>query len=182
MQRVVLDACVLFPPLTRRLILDTAEAGLFAPRWSERILEEWRRAAAGKNGGDTAGPIAAMTHRWPDACLPEALDLEATLALPDPADAHVVAVAADRAETILTFNMRDFPARALAGLGLTARHPDGFLWELLSRAPGPVGQVLTTALADHDAADPSAGRRALKRARLSRLGKAWEAMRGAEGG
>ena len=42
--RVVLDACVLFPTVMREVLLGCAAAGLFAPRWSARILEEWARA------------------------------------------------------------------------------------------------------------------------------------------
>ena len=36
-------AClILFPPLVRGLLMSAAEAGLFAPIWSQRILDEWR--------------------------------------------------------------------------------------------------------------------------------------------
>ena len=42
--RAVLDACVLYPPVLRDLLLGCAEAGLYEPKWSERILEEWARA------------------------------------------------------------------------------------------------------------------------------------------
>jgi len=42
--RVVLDACVLYPPVLREILLGAASAGLYDPLWSERILEEWARA------------------------------------------------------------------------------------------------------------------------------------------
>ncbi len=86
---------------------------------------------------------------------------------------------AGRADLLLTFNLRDFPRRALAGAdpghALEARHPDGFLWELLSLAPGPMAGVVAAALAQAGIA-PGRARAALKRAHLPRLGKAWEAL------
>jgi hypothetical protein len=44
--RALLDACVLYPDILRRLLLGAADAGLFVPVWSERVLDEWSRAAA----------------------------------------------------------------------------------------------------------------------------------------
>ncbi len=49
--RVMLDACVLYPTVMREVLLGCAKRGLFEPRWSVRILEEWARAA-GKLGAD----------------------------------------------------------------------------------------------------------------------------------
>ena len=42
--RVLIDACVLYPTVMREVILGAARLGLFEPRWSDRILEEWARA------------------------------------------------------------------------------------------------------------------------------------------
>ncbi|MEM6276609.1 MAG: PIN domain-containing protein, partial [Pseudomonadota bacterium] len=44
--KILLDACVLYPTVQREILLKTARAGVFTPLWSDRILEEWRRAAA----------------------------------------------------------------------------------------------------------------------------------------
>ena len=52
----VLDANVLFPTVLREILSDVAQAGLFRPLWSARILEEWRRAATRQ--GDDVGSIA----------------------------------------------------------------------------------------------------------------------------
>ena len=53
------------------------------------------------------------------------------LALPDPDDVHVLAAAlAAGAATILTMNLRDFPASALAPHHVVAVHPDDFLCKL----------------------------------------------------
>ena len=64
--RIVIDACVLYPTVMREVVLGAAEAGLFAPRWSARILEEWARAARkiGPEGETIArGEIAAVQAR-----------------------------------------------------------------------------------------------------------------------
>jgi hypothetical protein len=37
---IVLDACVLFPMYLRDTLLSTAEAGLYLPYWSQKILDE----------------------------------------------------------------------------------------------------------------------------------------------
>ena len=43
---VVLDACALMPTILRRLLLRVAATGAYAPVWSARIGDEWRRNAA----------------------------------------------------------------------------------------------------------------------------------------
>jgi hypothetical protein len=40
MPSVLLDACVLFPMYLRDTLLSTAEAGLYVPYWSQKILDE----------------------------------------------------------------------------------------------------------------------------------------------
>ena len=179
--RVVLDACVLFPPVLREILLGCAGRGLFTPLWSARILEEWARATR------RLGPEAELAARaeavrvslaFPQAAVAPRAGLEARLHLPDPDDIHVLATAiAGHADTILTFNATDFPRGLLAAEGIVRRDPDGFLWELWSFHPGPVAEAVAEV---HRRAEALAGRpvslRALlKRARLSRLGKALDA-------
>lgn len=178
---IFLDACVLYPPLVRGILLGAAEKGLFTPRWSRRVLDEWRIAAA-RNGGPAAESgaeaiAARMAERFPGGEVTAGPGVEMAIDLPDPADAHVLAGAlAAGAEVLLTFNLRDFPARRLAAPGIVARHPDGFLWELLSAAPDEMGGAIRAAAAAAGAETPEETRRALKRARLPRLGKAWYAI------
>lgn len=177
---VFLDACVLYPPLVRALLLGAAGAGLLRPRWSERVLEEWRLAVAKRHGVEAEGMVeatrATMAARFPEARCEEGEVLLEALHLPDPADLHVVAAAAGcGAKILVTFNVRDFPRRALAPLGIEVRHPDGFLWELLSKSPAEMADVIRTALAEVGTGDRT-DRAVLKRARLPRLAKAWAAM------
>lgn len=179
--KVVLDACVLYPSVLRGILLGVAEAGLFVPVWSERILEEWRRATA------KIGPVAMaeaeaaailMRARFPSATARAYPEIEARLVLPDPNDLHVLAVAVGTgADAILTFNAADFPGHALAAEGIERRNPDGFLWELWSGDPAPVEAAVA---ATHARAEALAGGRLsrkalLKRIRLNRLARAIEA-------
>jgi predicted nucleic acid-binding protein len=175
--KVVLDACVLFPTVMREMLLGAAAAGGFAPLWSARILEEWARATRRLPEGAEAiarGEIAALRARWPGAEVSEDADLEATLALPDPADRHVLATAiAGEAEVLLTLNRADFPTRTLGRHGILLREPDGFLTEMHAEGPGLAAVAAEVrARAERASGRPQPIRPLLKRAGLPRLGKA----------
>lgn len=172
--RAFLDACVLYPPVARGALLHAAAQELYSPLWSPRVLEEWARAAErerGAPGGAAArDEAAAMNARWPGAAhAPDDAAME-RFDLPDMDDVHVLAAAlAGRADLLVTFNLRDFPARKLRDLGLAPLSPDAFLWEIAGRSPEPVAEALRRALAGLAAAD--APERVLKRAHLPRLAK-----------
>lgn len=176
--RLCLDACVLYPTVLREILLGVAAEGLFTPLWSDRICEEWRRAAARRGPGDAViadGEIALLGARWPEAAIAADPELEARLWLPDPADIHVLATAiAGRAEAIVTMNLRDFPARELAPHGVAAIHPDTLLRGLWQDTPETVRRIVAAvhATAQSLAGEPLDLRKLLKRARLPRLGKA----------
>ena len=69
--------------------------------------------------------------------------LLAAIELPDPDDRHVVAAAIHSgAETIITFNLKDFPAGALGRYHLAAQHPDDFIVDLFDLHPASVLQAL----------------------------------------
>src|SRR5438552_2445019 len=66
-------------------------------------------------------------------------DLIDFLSLPDPDDRHVLAAAIRAgADVIVTCNLADFPAEALARFDIAAQHPDDFLIYLLDQASGIV--------------------------------------------
>ncbi|MEO1275288.1 MAG: PIN domain-containing protein [Pseudomonadota bacterium] len=173
-ERWFLDACVLYPQLLRGVLLGLGRAGLVQPFWSERVLEEWRIAAA-RAGGMAAeatvrGEVAAMEAAFPGAAVVPDPGLEAVLSLPDPADAHVAAGAASAGARVITLNIRDFPARRLASHGLEAEHADSALWRLHGSAPEAVSRSVAEAAA---LLAPGAGLRgALKRAGVPRFAKA----------
>ena len=175
--RAVLDACVLYPPILRAILLDTARAGAFAPLVSARILEEWARAAARRSPAAAAAArqeAALIRDRWPAAEIAADPDLEATLSLPDADDRHVLATAiTGGADALVTLNVRDFPGRTLARHGMTLRTPDSLLVELAGDG-WPVATFAEAARAGAEAADgvPRGLRAMLRRAHLPRLGKA----------
>lgn len=178
--KAVLDACVLFPTVLREILISTADAGLYAPVWSPRILAEWQHAAArlGPDQGSIAGAeIELLRIAHPHAEVPDDGTRAIGFDWPDPADRHVAEAAlAAGAEAIVTANLRDFPRRVLGDLGLLAIHPDEFLTRLFRQDPDPVASAVHAA---HAKAQAMGGNMALKdlmsRARLPRLAKA---MRG----
>jgi hypothetical protein len=58
------------------------------------------------------------------------------LRLPDPDDRHVLAAAiAGKASLIVTWNLKDFPAKNLASHDVTSQSPDAFLTDLHAAFP-----------------------------------------------
>ncbi|MCV2448313.1 RSP_2648 family PIN domain-containing protein [Paracoccus sp. DMF] len=170
--KAVLDACVLFPTVLREILIDAAGAGLYAPVWSRRILDEWRHAAD-RQGLAAGVEIALLESRLPAAMVAPSGGAEG-LDLPDPADRHVVEAAlAAGAPIIVTANLRDFPRGALAAVGLTAIHPDEFLRDLYLRAPDAIAAAVAATETRAQAAGAALSRKELlRRARLPRLAKA----------
>jgi predicted nucleic acid-binding protein len=127
------DACVLFPVAVCDSLLSVAATGLFAPKWTTRIEDEWTRSLEEKYArpaGTFMNRRDTMRLAMPDWEVTERAwkTLEAGLTLPDPDDRHVLAAAiAGHADCIVTANLKDFPASALAPFGLEAIHPDQFL-------------------------------------------------------
>lgn len=178
--RVVLDTCVLVPTVMRELLLGAGQAGLFAPRWSLRIEEEWARAAARDGPQAEAyerGQIAAWRAWFPDAIVRADGDLERRLWLPDPHDVHVLASAVTgHADVIVTMNARDFPRPVLGEWGIARSDPDGFLLGLFEANPEIVSDLAQSAQSQIAAVSGENWdlRRLMKKARLPRLGKAIE--------
>lgn len=78
--KVLLDACVLYPTVMREVLLTVASKGLFTPLWSDRILEEWARAARkiGPMGEAQArGEVALVKAAFPNASIKRHEGLEA---------------------------------------------------------------------------------------------------------
>ena len=176
--KVLLDACVIYPTVMREMLLGAAKAGLYEPLWSARILEEWARAAAKLEPMGEAvarGEIALLSAAFPRASVPVNAGLEARLWLPDPNDVHVLAAAiAGSADIIVTNNAKDFPRGLLAEEGLSRADPDQFLLGIFEAQPDAMGGVAQSVLAEARrlSGEDWEMRRLMKKARLSRLGKA----------
>src|SRR5258708_33960069 len=69
-----------------------------------------------------------MNSAVPDSLVTGYQSLIPSLVLPDPDDRHVLAAAiVGGADVIVTSNLKDFPADALAPYGIEAQHPDDFV-------------------------------------------------------
>ncbi|MDZ4087443.1 MAG: PIN domain-containing protein [Tabrizicola sp.] len=176
--KAVLDACVLYPTILREILQGAAEAGLYQPVFSDRILREWVLATAKLGPAAPViaeGEAAQLRASFPRALVRDHPEIEARLILPDVNDRHVLASAiASGADAIVTFNAQDFPGHVLAAEKITRRDPDGFLWELQSRHPDIMARIVEAVRAKAEAisGQPQALKPLLKRARLYRLGKA----------
>ncbi len=128
----VLDACVLYPPSLRDLLMRLAVAGAYTPRWTEVIHAEWIRNVLADNPSVTPAQLD-RTRRLMNQTLTTSVvsGYEAhirTLSLPDPNDRHVLAAAIEaQAPLIVTFNLSDFLNAILRTYGAQAVHPDEFL-------------------------------------------------------
>lgn len=176
--KILIDTCVLYPTVMREMVLGVARAGAFVPLWSDRILEEWARAARklGPVGEAQArGEIALVEAAFPTAKVTGYDRLTSRLWLPDENDIHVLAAAVTAsADTIMTLNTKDFPRQTLADEGLSRIGPDEFLYQLWLQDPDLVahtaGEVLEEAR--RLSGQPWEMRALLKKARLPRCAKA----------
>ena len=136
----LLDACVLYPAPLRDLLIETAKTGIYRARWSDAIHDEWISALL-RQRPDLRPDILARTRELMNIAVPDCLvtgyeELIPSLRLPDPQDRHVLAAAiSGRADVIVTFNLKDFPAETLSEFGLEAQHPDTFLSHQMSLNP-----------------------------------------------
>ena len=140
---VVYDACVLYPAPLRDFLMWLGLSGAFRARWSRTIHDEWKRNLL-VNRPDLNKEQVDRTSNLMDRAIPDGLvegyeDMVAGLALPDPDDRHVLAVAIRcGASVIVTFNERDFPQDRLAPFRVEAQHPDEFVDNLLDLDPAAV--------------------------------------------
>ncbi|UUE08784.1 PIN domain-containing protein [Dickeya zeae] len=138
---VVLDACVIYPSLLRDLLLRLGLTGLYQPKWTVVIEDEWKRNLLA-NRPDLLPENVLRISELMNKALPDALitgfeSLIPGIILPDPDDRHVVAAAVrGNAEIIVTFNLKDFPHQPLNSFGIEVLHPDDFIIDLfdLNRA------------------------------------------------
>lgn len=136
----LLDACVLYPAPIRDLLLHLAARGLYTPKWTEIIHDEWMRNLLLNRQDLTAAQLQktkrAMCGAFPDADVAHFEPLMAALNLPDPDDRHLLAAAIRcQADVIVTANLKDFPTAALAPYDVEAQHPDAFISYLIELNP-----------------------------------------------
>ena len=140
---VVYDACVLYPAPLRSFLMYLAVTDLYHARWTNDIHEEWMRNVVKDHADiprEQVERIRDLMNVHVRDCLVSGYEsLIGGLSLPDPDDRHVLAAAIlCGADTIVTFNLRDFPEDALKPYGIEAQHPDEFLTYQLDLAPNVV--------------------------------------------
>jgi hypothetical protein len=129
----VLDACVLFPAPLRDLLVQIATTGLYRAKWTDEIHDEWIGAVLDTRSDLVRAQLERTRELMNGAvldCLVRGYDsLIPALSLPDPKDRHVLAAAIHaRCDAIVTFNLKDFPASAIAPHDIEAIHPDDFIF------------------------------------------------------
>ena len=133
---VIYDSCVLYPAPLRDLLMRLAVRDLYQAKWTDEIHREWIYNLL-KNRPDLTEEGLCRTkekmNRHIRDCMVEGYEkLIKELTLPDPHDRHVLAAAIyTKAQLIITFNLRDFPAKALNQYNIKASHPDDFFISLL---------------------------------------------------
>jgi predicted nucleic acid-binding protein len=140
---VVYDACVLYPAPLRDFLLRLARTGIVQAKWTDQILDECFEAIL-RDRPDLKPESLERTRLLMREAIPDCMvsgheNLIDGLTLPDRDDRHVLAAAIrSRAQTIVTFNLKDFPSDVLDALGIEARHPDDFVIDQIDLASGLV--------------------------------------------
>lgn len=130
----VIDANVFYGARLRSLVLFLAQTKIFRARWTDDISAEWignlreKRAIA----DEKLALLRTLVDRTVLDCRVTGYEpLIGSFKLPDVNNEHVLAAAVKtRADVIVTFNLKDFPADILTPLGIEAKHPDIFLLDL----------------------------------------------------
>lgn len=142
---VIYDACVLYPSSVRDLLIELAMPGrdLFQAKWTKQIEAEWLNNLIANrpdlNKEKLKRTAQLMQEIIPDCIVKNYEPLAVGLSLPDPNDVHVLAAAIrSKAQAIITFNIRDFPANIINGFDVEAIHPDIFLINQFDLSSGKV--------------------------------------------
>jgi hypothetical protein len=129
-----LDTNVIYPILTRDILLWFAHYELYTPKWSHDIFIEWAEVMRRKNVSeeDIELRIENVNLAFPGAFVHDYDSIIETLNLPDVKDRHVLAAAIkSNSEIIVTNNLKDFPESYLKGFNITAKNADDFLTDLI---------------------------------------------------
>lgn len=152
---VIYDACALHDPALRDLLvrLATKRQLNLRAQWSEDILDEMVRSILERRPDLDPARLARtkelMIESVPDCLVTGYEPLIESLVLPDPKDRHVLAAAIKaQAQTIVTSNLKDFPASTLAPHEIEALHPDEFVLGLFDLNGAVVVTTFSELVAD----------------------------------
>ena len=145
----LLDANVLYPAELRSFLLYLAVTGIYQPRWSDEIHEEWIANLLAFRPDLIRGKLERtrelMEKAASGAMVRGYRSLIPKLTLPDPDDRHVLAAAIrSKSKIIVTNNLRDFPAEILGPFKIEAQSPDKFIARLFDLSPDDVLEATET--------------------------------------
>ncbi len=141
-------ANVLYGQYIRNFLMYLAQTRIVRFRWTETILDECFENLKSNRPDLDPSRIEKtkrlmMTNVVDDVIVTGFEGLIDTLELPDPDDRHVLAAAIMcHAQTIMTFNRRDFPPTVLEPLGIKAVRPDEVVLDLIELDPIRVQRAL----------------------------------------
>jgi predicted nucleic acid-binding protein len=120
-------------PLADTLLRLAAGPRLYLPKWTDQIMSEVSRNLIEKFGlseDKAAYRESEIRRHFPEAWIDGYEDLIPAMGN-SPKDRHVLAAAVRaQAETIVTYNKKDFPVAALAPYSIYAQGPSTFLKNL----------------------------------------------------
>lgn len=147
----VLDDNILYPAPLRDFLLSLAYENLFEPKWTDAIQEEWLKNPL-LNRPDLRRDNLEKTQYLMNKAFRQANitgyeHITDTLSLPDQDDRHVLAAAIhEKAERIITANLKDFHAADTPQHTSTIQHPDNFVTDHLQLNQQKVLQTFFTQL------------------------------------
>lgn len=129
---VIYDSCVIYPAPLRDLLMRLALTDLYQAKWTKDIHKEWIRSLLKNRPDLTKERLDSIRSKMDlnvrDCIVEEYEELIEGLKLPDVNDRHILAAAIKaNAQTIVTYNLSDFPSSALSRYEIDAQHPDEFL-------------------------------------------------------
>lgn len=136
--RCLLDTNVIYPIDIRDILLWFAHFGLFIPKWTDDIFDEWKRLMTKKGV-----PVSQIKKRiqnievaFPEAKVFGYRSIISSLNLPDALDRHVLAAAiVSNCDSIITNNLKDFPKDVLLKFDIEPISPDAFIFNQLTIYP-----------------------------------------------
>ena len=142
--RAVLDACVLIPMPLCDVLLRAARRDVYRAHWSGMILDEVTRNLSKLNVAPASAQkrVEAMSKAFERAAV---TGFEGIIdRMPNhPKDRHVLAAAVVvGAQSIVTFNLKDFQTADTEQSHVRAEHPDEFLANLFHAYPDSLTEII----------------------------------------
>jgi predicted nucleic acid-binding protein len=147
---VVLDTCVIYPPVLRDTLFRAAESGLFQLRLSDEIINELIRNYQKREGIDQQKLLRLeeqIRGAFPDFANPPSSLI--TSMTNQEKDRHVLASAVlSGAKVLVTKNIKDFPPHSVEPFGIEVQTPDEFLVHLYHLNKNQMVQVIWNQASD----------------------------------